>query len=214
MSRKVYNFRKCIRNNGITLALIIYYRKILNKAYNYLVLGRLDTHVDSRAKILGLKNIKIGKNFSSARGLWLEAVSEYNGQIINPQIIIGDNVSFSEFNHVGATSYIEIGNNVLFGSKCYVTDHNHGVYKGDIQSSVNIPPANRDLTVGSSVVIEDHVWVGDNVVILPNVKIGYGSIIGANSVVTKDVPPCSIAVGAPIKVIKTWNNITNKWENV
>ena len=202
MSRKVYNFRKCIRNNGITLALIIYYRKILNKAYNYLVLGRLDTHVDSRAKILGLKNIKIGKN------------SEYNGQIINPQIIIGDNVSFSEFNHVGATSYIEIGNNVLFGSKCYVTDHNHGVYKGDIQSSVNIPPANRDLTVGSSVVIEDHVWVGDNVVILPNVKIGYGSIIGANSVVTKDIPPCSIAVGAPIKVIKTWNNITNKWENV
>lgn len=178
------------------------------------MLGRLDTHVDSRAKILGLKNIKIGKNFSSARGLWLEAVSEYNGQIINPQIIIGDNVSFSEFNHVGATSYIEIGNNVLFGSKCYVTDHNHGVYKGDIQSSVNIPPANRDLTVGSSVVIEDHVWVGDNVVILPNVKIGYGSIIGANSVVTKDIPPCSIAVGAPIKVIKTWNNITNKWENV
>lgn len=82
MSRKVYNFRKCIRNNGITLALIIYYRKILNKAYNYLVLGRLDTHVDSRAKILGLKNIKIGKNFSSARGLWLEAVSEYNGQIM------------------------------------------------------------------------------------------------------------------------------------
>ena len=102
MSRKVYNFRKCIRNNGITLALIIYYRKILNKAYNYLVLGRLDTHVDSRAKILGLKNVKIG----------------------------------------------------------------------------------------------------------------YGSIIGANSVVTKDIPPCSIAVGAPIKVIKTWNNITNKWENV
>ncbi|MCQ5314902.1 hypothetical protein NE661_11700, partial [Megasphaera massiliensis] len=68
--------------------------------------------------------------------------------------------------------------------------------------------------VGSSVVIEDHVWVGDNVVILHNVKIGYGSIIGANSVVTKDIPPCSIAVGAPNKVIKTWNNITNIWENV
>ena len=50
--------------------------------------------------------------------------------------------------------------------------------------------------------------------ILHSLKIGYGSIIGANSVVTKDIPPCSIAVGAPIKVIKTWNNITNKWENV
>ena len=139
------------------------------------------------------------KNFSSARGLWLEAVSEYNGQIINPQIIIGDNVSFSEFNHVGATSYIEIGIMFFLEVNVMWLIITMVCTKEIIQSSVNIPPANRDLTVGSSVVIEDHVWVGDNVVILPNVKIGYGSIIGANSVVTKDIPPCSIAVGAPIK---------------
>lgn len=214
MKRKLYNLNRCFQNNGAALTFIIYYRKILNKLYNYLILGRMDTYIDSRAKLLGLKNIRLGKNFSAGRGLWLEAVTAYNGKNTNSQIIIGDDVSFSEYNHIGAVSYIEIGNHVLFGSKCYITDHNHGVYNGKSQSHVSIPPIKRDLTTGGTVIIEDNVWIGDNVVILPNVKIGYGAIIGANSVVTKDIPSCSIAVGAPIKVVKTWNNTTNKWENV
>ncbi|GAA6391971.1 DapH/DapD/GlmU-related protein [Megasphaera sp.] len=212
MSEKLYNVKQCLRNNGVVLTIIIYYRKVLNKVYNYLVLGRLDTNIDSRANLLGLKYIKLGENFSAGRGLWLEAVTRYNGKNTNPKIIIGNDVSFSEYNHIGAVSYIEIGNNVLLGSRCYITDHNHGIYKGDSQSCVSTPPIKRDLTTDGSIVIEDNVWIGDNVVILPNVKIGYGSIVGANSVVTEDIPPSSIAVGIPVKVIKVWNNTTTKWE--
>lgn len=214
MNQFFCHLEKSFQDNGIILTAIVYWRKFINKLYNCLVVGRHDTHVDSRARIFGLSNIKLGKNFSSERGLWLEAVTEYNGEKLNSQIIIGDDVSFSEFNHIGAAHYIKIGNHVLFGSKCYITDHNHGIYKGIHQSSVDTFPIERNLPTDGFVIIEDNVWVGDNVVIVPNVKIGYGAIIGANSVVTKDVPPYTICVGIPAKPIKKWDFEKAVWVKI
>jgi maltose O-acetyltransferase len=63
---------------------------------------------------------------------------------------------------------------------------------------------------GGNVIIEDGVWIGANSTILPGVKIGTKAVIGAGSVVTKDIPPYSIAVGNPCKVIKKWN-LDNKF---
>ena len=88
MSEKLYNVKQCLRNNGVALTIIIYYRKVLNKVYNYLVLGRLDTNIDSRANLLGLKYIKLGENFSAGRGLWLEAVTRYNGKNTIPKLLL------------------------------------------------------------------------------------------------------------------------------
>ncbi|MBL4677498.1 MAG: hypothetical protein JKY70_15040 [Mucilaginibacter sp.] len=62
------------------------------------------------------------------------------------------------------------------------------------------------------VIIEDNVWIGETVSVLPGVTIGKGSIIGASAVVTKNIPPYSIAVGNPAKVIKTYNFESNSWE--
>jgi len=53
------------------------------------------------------------------------------------------------------------------------------------------------------ITIEDKVWIGANVVVLPGVRIGYGSVIGAGSVVTRDVPPMSLALGVPARVVRT-----------
>ena len=66
----------------------------------------------------------------------------------------------------------------------------------------------------SEVIIEDNVWLGEFVSVLPGVKIGKGAIIGSNSVVTKDIPANTIAVGSPAKVIKKYNFETKKWEIV
>ena len=64
-------------------------------------------------------------------------------------------------------------------------------------------PANvRAMYSKGPIVIEDNVWIGEMVCILPNVKIGKGSIIGANAVVTKDIPAHALAGGNPAKVIK------------
>lgn len=187
----------------------------MNKVYYFILFHQFRGGVDISSKILGRKHIKVGKSFSSGKHLWLEAVTEYKGQHFYPKLIIKDNVSFSDFNHIGAVNYVEIGNNVLFGSKCYVTDHNHGIYSGDDgQSDPDIPPAQRLLTCDKKVIIEDNVWLGDNVTVLPGVTIGKGSIIGSNAVVAKSIPPYSIAVGIPAHVIKKWNPVHRQWEKI
>ena len=86
---------------------------------------------------------------------------------------------------------ITLGNGVFIGPKCNLITINH-----------DVDPENRSATYGRPIVIEDKVWLGINVTVLPGVHIGYGSIVGANSVVTKDVPPMTIVAGSPAKVIK------------
>ena len=68
--------------------------------------------------------------------------------------------------------------------------------------------------IENEVVIGDNVWIGDNVTVLPNVHIGKGCVIGANSVVTKDIPDNCIAVGIPAKVIKKFDYKEKKWVRV
>ena len=62
--------------------------------------------------------------------------------------------------------------------------------------------------------IEKNVWLGEFVSVLPGVKIGEGSIVGTMSVVNKDIPPYSISVGSPARVVKKYNFDTNKWEKI
>lgn len=202
-----------IKKEGLFLAVMIIFKYIINKLFSVMVFKRLDVNIDVTAKIRGRSRITIGDKFSSGRYLWLEAVSEYNGGKFNSRILIKDNVSFSDFNHIGAVNYIEIGNGVLFGSKCYVTDHNHGIYEPDKKpSSPQLRPADRPLSKDKKVIIGDNVWLGDNVIVLPGVTIGHGAIIGANAVVTDDIPHDTIAVGIPARVIKVWNKESGCWE--
>lgn len=212
---KLSVYKKNISIEGLTIGLRMNCIDVVNKIYFLLVFHKLNGIIDTSSQIRGRKHIHIGNHFTSGKHLWLEAVTEYRGKKLNPQIIIKDDVSFCDFNHIGATHYIEIGNHVLFGSKCYVTDHNHGIYSGDgTQSNPDIPPAERPLTSDKKVIIEDNVWLGDNVTVLPGVTIGKGSIIGSNAVVSKSIPPYSIAVGIPARVIKQWNQENQRWEFV
>lgn len=162
-------------------------------------------------RIIGHKYMKIGDNFSAGVNLWIEAVTRHGTDLFSPRIVIKDDVSVNDFVHIGATTFIEIGNNVLMGSKVFIADNNHGQYSGPNQSSPYTPPNNRSLTRDSHVVIKDNVWIGENVSIMPGVTIGQGSIIGANSVVTKDVPAFSMAVGCPARVIKKYDEGLSSW---
>lgn len=186
---------------------------ILNKMYYLYMFHQLRGGIDISSRIRGRRYMQIGKNFGSGKHLWLEAVTSYRGQTFHPTIVIKDDVSMSDFNHIGAVNYVEIGNHVLFGSKCYVTDHNHGIYSGENgQSDPDIPPTERLLTFDKKVIIGDNVWLGDNVTVLPGVTIGKGSIIGSNAIVSKSIPPYSIAVGIPARVIKQWNPEDQRWK--
>lgn len=107
------------------------------------------------------------------------------------KISIGEHCGFSGTRVRCGTSII-IGNNVRCGANSYIADTDG--HSDDYRAGKDRP-----------VVIEDNVWLGMNVVVLKGVHIGKNSLIGANSIVTKDIPANVIAVGSPAKVIKTIN---------
>jgi lipopolysaccharide O-acetyltransferase len=176
-----------------------------------LIIGRTDLSIDSSARIIGLSNIKLGKNFTAGKHLWIESVLSHRNNQYNPLLVIKDNVSVSDFVHIGATNYIEIGNNVLLASNIYISDHNHGFYSGTSHSLPTEAPNYREVSCNCRTIIEDNVWIGEMVCVLPGVRIGHGSVIGAGSIVTKDIPENCIAVGNPARVIKKYDFTCNQW---
>lgn len=145
-----------------------------------------------------LHNVSIGNKVSIGSGTTLTSwklTPNHNGG----QIIIEDNVSIGEDAHITATTLIHIGKNVLTGKKVLITDNAHGASTAAL---LDIAPVKRPLYSKGGVYIEDNVWIGEKVSIMPGVRIGKGSIIAANSVVTKDIPPYCVAAGIPAKVIK------------
>lgn len=213
ITKIVKNYGGNIVHYGLYEGSRMNFQNILARMYFAFLFHTFSGAIDFSGYVYGRKYIKIGKNFNAGRFFRLEAIQIKEQS--DPNIIIKNNVSISDYCHIGAVNHIEIGNYVLFGSKCYVTDHNHGIYSGnEMQSDPDIPPSERTLTCDKDVIIEDNVWVGDNVTILPGVTIGKGAIIGSNAVVSKNIPPYSIAVGMPARVIKLWNKDKKVWQSI
>lgn len=145
----------------------------------------------------GGKYISVGSHFTARNGLRLEAWDQYKNERYTPIICIGDHVNVGDYCHIGAVRSVMIGNHVLMGSKVYITDHHHGTTNRD---DLEQPPADRKLYSKGSVIIEDDVFIGDNVVIMPGVKVGRSSVLAAGTIVTKSVPPFSVVSGIPGKI--------------
>lgn len=159
-------------------------------------------------RVRGKRFISIGNFFTTGFNCRIDAF-KILGQP-DPVLIIGNNVQLNDYVHIAAIERIEIHESVLIASKVFITDHNHGQYSGEIQDAPNTIPKERRL-VSAPVIIEKNVWIGEFVAILPGVRIGEGSIVGTMSVITKDIPPYSIVVGAPGKVIKKYNFELKEW---
>lgn len=161
----------------------------------------------NRSTIIGCKMISLGNHFFANSLLRIEVFG--NGKTL--KLIIGENVGIGRNVHIGVNNKVEIGDNVLIGSNVLITDHNHGVYSGVNQSSPFEPPSRRVISENGSIKVESNVWIGDGVVILPNTLIGSGSIIGANTVVTKNIPSNVIVGGNPAKVLKSYDISMKQW---
>lgn len=107
-------------------------------------------------------------------------------------VTIGENCFIQQCCTFFGRGEITIGNGVFIGPKCNLITINH-----------DPNPENRSATYGRPIVIEDNVWIGINSTILPGVRIGYGAIVGAQSVVTHDVPTMTIVAGNPARIIKS-----------
>lgn len=143
--------------------------------------------------------ISIGKNSGIGERSVITAWGAYELNQYSPEIIIGNDTQIGSDCHITAINKIHIGNGVLLGKKITITDNSHGE---SVAEQANIAPIKRSLYSKGPVVINDNVWIGDKATVLPGVTIGEGAIVGANSVVTKDVPARSVVVGNPAKIIK------------
>jgi acetyltransferase-like isoleucine patch superfamily enzyme len=119
-----------------------------------------------------------------------------SGDIASPvKIHIGANTYINRHTFLDAIESLTIGQHCAIGPGCYITDHDHG-------TDLNLTPLGQPM-VAKPTKIGDRVWIGANVTILKGVTIGDDAIVGAGSVVTKDIPARTIAVGTPAKVIKS-----------
>lgn len=161
--------------------------------------------------IRGRSSMKLGYGLTTGVNVRLDATAPRG----SPSVLnIGCNVQINDSVHIGAIEKVVIGDNVLIASRVFISDHNHGCYQvQDDLSSPEIPPADRPLS-SRPVNIGNNVWLGEQVCILPGVTIGDGAIVGANSVVTRDIPPNSIAAGNPARVIRLFDATTKIWRKI
>jgi acetyltransferase-like isoleucine patch superfamily enzyme len=169
-------------------------------------------NIGTRSRIKGIGNLHIGRAFRALDYLWLDAIErDRRGRHYKPCLVIGNGVVVGYSVHIAATNHVRIGDDVLMGSRVTITDHNHGVYRGNLQSSPWERPADRVLTADAETIVEDNVWIGDGVVILPGSRIGKGTIIGANSVVNGLIPDGCMAAGIPARPIRIYDDESKSW---
>ncbi|MCH5239334.1 MAG: acetyltransferase [Muribaculaceae bacterium] len=162
--------------------------------------------------IRGKNMIQFGKKLTTGKYCRLEAFISDGDKSV--KIRLGNNIQINDFVHISALTNITIGNDVLIASNVYISDNSHGLYSTDSRDKQPfIPPILRPY-YSKEVNIKDKVWIGEGVIIMPGVNIGEGSIIGAHSVVNKDIPAYCIAVGSPAKIIKRFNFEKNVWDKV
>lgn len=169
-----------------------------------------------RGKLCGIKSIKnisIGKDVKILGG---SKISIGKDVCIRPHvdlwcagkhIAIGDGTDIGERCRISIANSLDIGQKVLISPNVYITDCDHAY------SSVGIPVMDQGIVQkDQQVIIKDHAYIGINAVIVGNVTIGKGSVIGANSVVTKNIPDYCVAVGSPAQVIKQYDFSSQHWE--
>ncbi|WP_281753092.1 acyltransferase [Neptunitalea chrysea] len=151
-------------------------------------LGNVSSKIIIKKFTLGKNNLKVhlGKNVTILDYVIIQGSSS---------LYIDDNSFIGEFSVIGVNKEIKIGKNVMIAQAVSIRDTDHEF------RNVTKPMKYQGITT-SAIFIEDDVWIGYGAVITKGVKIGKGSIIAANAVVTKDVPEGSIVAGVPARVIK------------
>lgn len=155
-------------------------------------------------RIEGACNIEIGNYVFIQEQAWLAAPSIISDDV---SLKIFNNVYIGDYAHIYATNQIVIEADVMIANNVYISDNTHEF------EDVNVAIKNQAIKNIRKVIIGEGSWIGEKVSIL-GASVGKHSIIGANSVVTKNIPDYSVAVGSPAKVIKKYNFETKEWDKV
>jgi len=170
-------------------------------------------YIQNGVEILGACDIKLGDGVHLFKGVRIDALGHENNEIILEEgVAVERNVDIGALDntqiYIDKGTFIGTGvciagpGNVKIGKRCLIAAHsgifaNHHIYTDPFKYIADQGVIRKGIT------IEDDCWLGHNVTVTDGVTIGKGSIVGASAVVTKDIPPYSIAVGIPARVIKT-----------
>ena len=201
---KTYSDGESFENKENTEKSILFYAKNI---YRGGVTWGKDSFMCFPFTIKGKQYIRIGSGVEMGANCMLLAISknQYGEDRHSPQLIIEDGVLITSKFSCRCAGKVTISENTLIASNVLIIDFNHGMNpeKGHYGCQ---PLEPQEVFIGRN------CWIGEQCCILPGAKIGEFSIIGSNSVVTGTIPPYSIAVGSPARVIKTWNFERKVWE--
>ena len=165
---------------------------------------KISSFIDKPLRIDGAKNISIGANVIVQYKSWLAAIPLTGEKKCS--LVIEDGCIIGHFNHIFVTKSVVLHKKVLTADRVYISDNIHGY--GDIY----LPIMDQPIVQKNSIEIGEGSWLGENVCVI-GASIGKHCVIGANSVVTKDIPDYCVAVGSPARVIKRYNFVSKKWQN-
>ena len=210
------NLLEILRYRGIAYLRGFWIRWQFYKSSGALFLGKSVT-------IRHKNQISVGKSIIIEDYVYIDALSQ-NGIILENNVTIakftsiqctgviqelgvglkiGNNSAIGAYSFLGAQGGIKIGTNVIMGPRVNIHSEDHGFQDATI-------PIRLQKTTRKGVVIDDNCWIGASSTILDGVHIHTGCIVAAGSVVTKDLPPNSIAAGVPARVIKQRGQETTK----
>jgi acetyltransferase-like isoleucine patch superfamily enzyme len=151
------------------------------------------------------ERIDIGNRVYIAAGAWLSVVDHHNGRDYDPRLWIGDGASLGPGLVISCIADVSVGPGVLTGPRVFIGDAYHE-YRDPDTAVVDQPMSNpAPVTIGAG------AFLGVHCAVLPGVTIGERAYVGANSVVTRDVPANAVVVGNPARVIRRWDPDSARW---
>lgn len=164
--------------------------------------------IEKDVLFLNPSHIRFGEGCSINQRAALCPLHRHMGKDYPSNITIGNNVSIGAYDRIASAYSVTIEDDVLFAAFVHITDHSHGY------EDVTKPIKDQTIIHKGPVVIGRGSWIAFGAHILSGVTIGEHCVIAANSVVTKDIPPYSVAAGNPARVVKKYNFETQQWESV
>ncbi len=161
-----------------------------------------NTFLDATVQVLGWKNVRIGQDCVVGEYSWLNV---NHRETDDEAIVIEDNCFVGRRNFFSAARRIRLGAYCLTGTDCRFLGADH------IFTSPFIPYIRSGVTTEGEINIGVNCWLGADVTVLGNVRVGHGSIIGACTVVTRDIPPFSLAVGNPARILRRYDGARGEW---
>jgi len=175
--------------------------------YPFISVGRnFSAHYSCDLRRPTASRVKIGDSVILDRDSWLNIPTIPAS--MDPVILIGDYCRLGRRCVISAKNRIDIERNVIFGPSALVMDHNHSF------EDVTAPISQQGVTPGGTIRIEEGSWIGYGAAVVCNqgeLVIGRNSVIGANSVLTRSVPPNSVVTGNPARVVKQFDHAKGQW---